>query len=115
MKENTKNYWKDRVVQYNPFSSRFKSISLISWLFSVRSSDEAYISKTLNGSEIVIDVSCGAGKSILVRKSRLVVGVDIEGYPSDIAKKEGILILFHILMMGTYPQRKHLMLLLSSI
>ena len=38
---------------------------------------------------VILDIACGRGKSILANNSEYVIGVDIKGYPQEIAQING--------------------------
>jgi 2-polyprenyl-3-methyl-5-hydroxy-6-metoxy-1,4-benzoquinol methylase len=85
-----KNYWFNRKTSAGKLE-RLKNNKLIAWLFSVRAADALYIKTNLlkfKNSKI-LDVGCGVGKKQLVDFSEVVYGVDIPGFPSEIAQKKG--------------------------
>lgn len=88
MKEN-KNYWTNRVKKKGFFSS-LKRYYFFQVLFSCRAGDELYL-RTLfdKKNDKVLDVACGGGKQALVDNTLLCDGIDIKGYPKEIAQLRG--------------------------
>ena len=92
----TKNYWDDRLVRSsNNIGSLIKrsplTQGLTNMVFSVRSSDEIFIARTLKrrGIKSVLDVACGLGKTVIPSIAEYTAGVDIVGYPTDITLGKG--------------------------
>ena len=91
-----KNYWQGRPIHGG---SRIASMlkrsvatrALMNLLFSVRTADEVFLAKALisRGVTSVLDVACGAGKTLLPTVARHVAGVDIRGYPVQQALAKG--------------------------
>jgi SAM-dependent methyltransferase len=83
-------YWQNRKTQVSRLSS-FKRWPLVQWLFSVRIGDEAFIRAHLTalGRPRVLDVACGVGKMQITAIASRTYGVDIAGFPKDIAAARG--------------------------
>lgn len=91
-----KNYWEGRTVrQSNNLGSIIKrsrlTQGLTNLLFSVRSADEIFISRILRKRKVkaVLDVACGLGKDVIPSIAEYTAGVDIAGYPANIALGKG--------------------------
>jgi SAM-dependent methyltransferase len=91
-----KQYWEDRAVRpANSLGSVIKrsplSRNLVDVLFSVRASDEIFLSKVLRekGVRSVLDVACGPGKTVIPSIADYVAGVDIKGFPAQLALGKG--------------------------
>jgi SAM-dependent methyltransferase len=91
-----KNYWQERSVRSGGrIGSMLKRAvatrALMNLLFSVRTADEVFLAKALSsrGVTSVLDVACGAGKTLLPAVARYVAGVDIRGYPAQQALAKG--------------------------
>ncbi len=58
---------------------------------SIRIGDERFIKNILKSLQVntILDIACGAGKDILVDYSQNCIGIDIEGYPTELALKKG--------------------------
>lgn len=92
----TKHYWDDRRIQPpNRIGNAIKrspvTQGLVDVLFSVRVSDEVFLSRMLSkhGVKSVLDVACGSGKAIIPSMADHTIGVDIGGFPSEIARSVG--------------------------
>jgi SAM-dependent methyltransferase len=91
-----KNYWDERLVKSSNSIGSFIKQSrltqgLTNILFSVRSSDEIFIARTLRerGVRSVLDVACGLGKAVIPSIADYTAGVDIAGYPTEITLSKG--------------------------
>lgn len=58
---------------------------------SIRIGDEKFIKSSLKELQVntILDIACGAGKDILVDYSQNCIGIDIDGYPAELALKKG--------------------------
>ena len=89
-----KNYWDQRSSSVGVFGYfRDKLINsflfpVASFIFSTRISDQWFIKQALSDSKGVLDVACGVGKKIIASKNYS-AGVDIAGFPEDLAKSIG--------------------------
>jgi SAM-dependent methyltransferase len=91
-----KNYWANRSVpRGNALGSLLKRSRITQWLtniiFSVRASDEVFLSGVLRQRNVrsVLDVACGGGKAVIPSVADYVVGVDIDGFPAHQALSKG--------------------------
>jgi SAM-dependent methyltransferase len=91
-----KNYWENRAVSPgNRFGQLLKrsrpTRALTNILFSVRASDEIFVSDELRrrDAQSVLDVACGGGKAVIPSIARHVTGVDIAGFPAHEALAKG--------------------------
>lgn len=92
----TKEYWEGRAVRPpNSIGSVVKRSPLtrgaVDVLFSVRASDEIFLARVLKerGIRSVLDVACGPGKAVIPSIADYVAGVDIKGFPAQIALAAG--------------------------
>jgi SAM-dependent methyltransferase len=91
-----KQYWEGRTVgSADGLGSAVKrsglTRGLVDLLFSVRASDEIFLAKVLKERRIrsVLDVACGAGKTVIPAIADYVAGVDINGFPAGVALARG--------------------------
>ncbi len=88
-----RDYWKNRAKQYDArfikIKNYLKTNLFIDFFWSVRYAEQYFLKKYINNNDVVLDVACGAGKEILVKKAKKVIGIDISGYPKNIALSKG--------------------------
>ena len=86
-------YWKTRTKRVSRLSS-IKRWPVLQWLLSVRIGDEAFIRQQLNllSQPVVLDVACGVGKVQISAIARRTYGVDIAGFPKDVAAERGYIV-----------------------
>jgi SAM-dependent methyltransferase len=84
------NYWINRTRAVSRFSG-LKSSPLIQWLMSVRAGDESFLRRELARAPLprILDVACGAGKVQIPKSARRAYGVDVAGFPREIAAQRG--------------------------
>jgi hypothetical protein len=87
------NYWETRAKRVSRLSA-VKRWPILQWLLSVRIGDEAFIRKQLTrlGQPIVLDVACGVGKMQIAAVARRTYGVDIAGFPKEVAVERGYIV-----------------------
>ncbi|MBX3606815.1 MAG: hypothetical protein KF788_16165 [Piscinibacter sp.] len=83
-------YWEQRKKQVSRLSSLKRSF-LIQWLLSVRIGDEGFLRRQLSRLHAprVLDVACGVGKVQIAACASRTYGVDIIGFPRDVAGRRG--------------------------
>lgn len=83
-------YWEQRAKQVSRLSA-IKRWPPLQWLLSVRIGDEAFIRRQLCrlGQPTVLDVACGVGKMQISAVAKRTYGVDITGFPKDVASARG--------------------------
>jgi SAM-dependent methyltransferase len=83
-------YWEQRAKQVSRLSA-LKRWPPLQWLLSVRIGDEAFIRRHLSrlGRPTVLDVACGVGKVQVSAVARRTYGVDITGFPKEVASGRG--------------------------
>jgi SAM-dependent methyltransferase len=83
-------YWINRNKQVSRFSW-LKTSPIIQWLFSVRVGDEAFLRQQLSDvrEPRVLDVACGGGKVQISKAAVRTYGVDIVGFPKEVAENRG--------------------------
>lgn len=71
--------------------STLKTLPLFQWLLSVRNADEGFLQQQLKNIPKLklIDVACGVGKISIANAAETAYGVDIEGFPTDVAVSRG--------------------------
>ncbi len=84
-----RDYWFNRARSVSRLSA-LKTSPLIQWLLSVRAGDESFLRRELGlGLPRVLDVACGVGKVQIPKCARTTYGVDVAGYPREIATERG--------------------------
>lgn len=83
-------YWEQRAKQVSRLSV-VKRWPPLQWLLSVRIGDEAFIRRQLCrlGRPTVLDVACGVGKVQITAVAGRTYGVDITGFPKEVASGRG--------------------------
>jgi SAM-dependent methyltransferase len=92
--EAVKDYWAARPAKAaSGFGAALKrspiTRGLMGFLFSLRAADEAFIARALKGKRAVLDIACGSGKPVIPAIADYVAGVDITGYPKNLALSKG--------------------------
>ena len=99
MTESAENYWNNRVVTRASRRKFLGNDTLISWLFNLRCGRDAFLKNQLkklskagafkSSSPTILDIGCGWGLSFARGVGGEFYGVDIDGFPKDIALSNG--------------------------
>jgi SAM-dependent methyltransferase len=83
-------YWVNRAKRVSRFS-QLKTSPIVQWLLSVRAGDEAFLRQQLAlvPRPRVLDVACGGGKVQISKSAARTYGVDIVGFPREVAESRG--------------------------